>query len=816
MSSGATGKFQCPKPGADVDPGSFFKLAQRVEQTLTSDALYPEPKQLDPNVVMPSPYNRLGAPPNVQHLHHGILKSIFTNSFDRTRPLVGICVEYKSEAGIKKVLEHNQRFTQGNKLLPPILEEVKSGPVYASLACSHLNLALRCIKTGTHSPTGDLSSLLQQTTLKDVAVNGHKWWILPETLAKDKQTDISLWRNQDQNENQGAHELEILQTIKTSAEAFLATGKAKVNLGDLVNAASKRNPAKTSPTCWMSLAKYYIGFLENGMVDMIEDLADFHSSCIDPAQLTVSLKFFHTLGSEEAFKKCPQVRHYLTTTQYTPEKVVNMPKGPAVCAFLELTQILSFAKKTDQVQQLEKTIRELKAKYLPILAEALGERVSHLEITEYIGLVIRCLFCKPWPEHLNPKVALPLGKFSAEKIKSLGTQWAKVVDLKHPGIDFAVQADLQPEVEAEEDTQIDVSLENLRGLKRNASGGPDPEAPKFERGDEVTVIRKMTWHLPQKSNPNFRKDLAPGLGGVIEGWADSKMQQVLLKVNLNIGGKSQSHTQGVYPRNLKLTSEYLLTKAGEAASSSGPAAGGKKEEPVDDVQKSLKWIVGSSSPADVKVESKWKTLQADDDTLTKNMYLRGRISTGLQALSESLPKYSDKDFILAHRKNEKGIWKHEIYTKRDFEPFEILLAPQSSAIKESHLMANAHAVVTIPKHGRGAHPENMSLALDGRCRNVIANKGVLDPEEHTGSLYWIVTRTSDTKQVNLDWETCTWEQDIKLHLPGPAKKRKVAPVQWSSSELPSFPVLLNKKAIKKNTKLCVFVAEKKKENKGKK
>ena len=92
-------KLGAPKTGSDVDPGKFLKLAQRVEETLTNEILYKEPKQLEPNVVLVSPLNRLGASPNVQHIHFGILKSILKNSFDRTRPAIGICVESKSEHG---------------------------------------------------------------------------------------------------------------------------------------------------------------------------------------------------------------------------------------------------------------------------------------------------------------------------------------------------------------------------------------------------------------------------------------------------------------------------------------------------------------------------------------------------------------------------------------------------------------------------------------------------------------------------------------------------------------------------------------------
>ena len=333
-----------PKPGEGTDQGKFKKLAARVEETLT-EVLYPEPKQIDPNLVMPSWLNRLGASPNVQHVHFGILKSIQTSSYDRSRPLAGICVEIKSPEGIKKLLDHNRRFTVGNKLLPQILDSVATGgTLYASLACTHLNLAFRAIKNNIDSPIGNLSDLMEQASLKETVQNGHRWWVLPETCAKERQIDISLWRNQDQNENQRIHELEILQTIKHAAESFLKAGKDKVVFGDLVAASQKRNPSKVAEVAWLKLTKHYIGFLENGVPELVDDLHEYHSTFVDPKDLCVSVNFFGCLDQEEALKKCPQVRHYLTTTQYTNEKTKAQAGDPSISQFLEAPQITSFCK----------------------------------------------------------------------------------------------------------------------------------------------------------------------------------------------------------------------------------------------------------------------------------------------------------------------------------------------------------------------------------------------------------------------------------------------------------------------------------------
>ena len=71
---------------------------------------------------------------------------------------------------------------------------------YGSLACSHYNLALRLLQAGAASPIGDLVKILEENEhLKDTARCGHKWWILPETVLAERQVDISLWREMDQN-----------------------------------------------------------------------------------------------------------------------------------------------------------------------------------------------------------------------------------------------------------------------------------------------------------------------------------------------------------------------------------------------------------------------------------------------------------------------------------------------------------------------------------------------------------------------------------------------------------------------------------------
>ena len=274
--------------GSLQDPGKFSKLAQRVEKTLNGK-IHHEPKQLDPKQILVAPLNRDGAPPNVKHIHEQILKSFLKQGFDSTRPLVGICVCFTSQEGKRALIEHNRKFTEGCPLLPPIDE---AAAMYGALAGSHLNLALRILQANSASCIGDLSSLVHgEGYLKDVVANGHRWWILPEGTSREAQLAVSLWRNQDQNENQSIHEIEILLTIQATAAEASKTSET-LKMGDLVSRAGKRNPARISSTVLQTLAKYFSQFLEEGNVHLINELVDFHAFSVNPRDIYIYIYIY--------------------------------------------------------------------------------------------------------------------------------------------------------------------------------------------------------------------------------------------------------------------------------------------------------------------------------------------------------------------------------------------------------------------------------------------------------------------------------------------------------------------------------------------
>ena len=794
--------FGAPKASKESDAGKMVKLAQRVEEVLNNGVIFKEPKQLDPRAVLVSPVNRDGAPPNVQYIHNGILKNFVTKGFDRTRPLVGICVEYKSPEGKKKLLEHNKSFTQGCSLLPAI-DEQKA--LYGSLAGSHLNLALRLIQSGASSPAGDLGALVaDDTSLKEVVSNGHRWWILPEDVPLDRQVDISLWRNQDQNDNQGTHEIEILQSIVSAAEAMSGVKKT-VQMGDLVAKASKRNPAKISPSVLNTMAKFFVQFLQSGDQHLLTELVDFHSMKVNPRDLVVSNNFFQILVSEGGLLKTPYVRHYLLLTQYTLEKTRAFAGSASVASFLDQGTILALVKKADTLQALEQKLRELRDKYLPILEQSLSTKQARLELSTLMDLVIRCILSKPWPDALSKTMhKVPLGKFSAEKVQHLAALWAKTVDLKFPEAAFSTLAGLAlPDTTKAGDEAQEVDLTSLKVLKRNASDSmPDDVCPSFKRGDEVTVTRRMSWTVPLPDKPDFRKNIEEGMHGVVEGWADLEKRKVLLKVNVTLPGGPRDITHEVFPRNIMLTTEYDLEKAKPSEAKAAPASSSASGSSAG-ASAVPEWLLKDSDPSALKIEAEWTKHLADNDNLSQNFWLRSRVGMCLEALYESLPTYTDKDLLVCHRQNKHGVWKDEVWTKRAFAPQELVFAPLSSQVRETHLTATANVILGLPKHGRGSHPENLSLAVDGRGRACLAKAGSIDGVEHKGSLFWLVQRTSTELEANMTFESTSFENKVSFTMPN--KKRKTS-CDWSSTELPTVPLLVNKKAVPPNKLLAVFMA----------
>ena len=196
-------------------------------------------------------------------------------------------------------------------------------------------------------------------------------------------------------------------------------------------------------------------------------------------------------------------------------------------------------------------------------------------------------------------------------------------------------------------------------------------------------------------------------------------------------------------------------------------------------------------------------LVTSQEKLMSNWFLRSRVGVLLETLADMVPKYTEKDLVVCHRQNSSGAWKCELWTKRDFEKRELIFAPLSSQLKETHLSFSNNCVIGVPQHGRGAPPEPIALALDGRGRASLASQNLVDNAEHTGSLFWLVQRVPLTDPANMSLDNVGWSHKVSLFPPLPKVPKHE--VNWDTTDLPMVPLMVNKKAIKAHTRLVVHL-----------
>lgn len=803
-------KFGAPDPGQTIsDASGHWKLAQRVEQTMLR-AINSEPKQLDPRSLLVAPANRDGAPPNVQYIHYGILRSLQKSGFDRTRPHVGICVQFRSSEGKERLLAYNKSFSSGNSLLPPI-DEPKV--LYGTLAGSHLNLALRIIQAGTHSPAADVAKLVSPGShLAEIVEAGHKWWILPEDTPVASQIEVSLWRNMDQNENQSLHEIEILRNIIATCQE-VSKIRSQLAVGDIVARAQRRSPHKVSERALQSLTLFYLRHLEDKQPHLAIELQEFHSAKVNPRELQMSAAFFFAVANEKELKGCPLLRHYLITTNYTPEKSKASVGQADVCNFLESSAIPNLAKKPDLIKQLEGLLRHARDEYIPLLEKEMSSSGARLELLELADMWIRCAFARPLKaSNSNHSKTSISGKFSDARARQLSIMWASNIDGRFPDLQFSQVTNLQADpadIKRPSDPVLDktVDIEGLLGSDGALHPGDVseqvPGPPEFASGDKVAMMTRMTVKIPLPGNPLYRKDIERGTVGIVQEYADPEHRQVLVRFEVKVpaeqGPELRTQTSKVFVRHLIKEDQWDsgLQEPQEAGSSNDPVVA--KTPKPDQRFSFLTEGYPEDEVTEVHPEIEWDKLQDTTSVLQSLWLLKGKAAILSSAVLEAIRELGPEDLMVVHRKvSGKLSWRTEVWTMRRFSAKELVIPILSSEVKDCFYTKNLHAFISLPQHGPGRHPEGKQLAFDGRGRSRLASAGILDDQEHRGLLCWAIERDSGDS-CNLLVDQVSADVLVDLKLPGSKKRR----INFGSDDLPSIPVLINPQAIPKHTRLFV-------------
>jgi len=671
-----------------------------------------------------------------------------------------------------------------------------------------------------------------------VVESGHKWWILPEDTPVDQQVEVSLWRSMDQNENQSLHEIEVLRSV-ISCCAEVSKVRSNLSVADIVARVAHNSPMKASGLAVTGITKFYLRLLEDKMPELAVELQDFHSSRVNPKELQMSATFFNNLADTPELRRHPLLRHYLLTTAYTCEKARYWPRnigGAETANFIESTSVAALVKKSAYPDLLEKLLGAARTSYLPILGRELTAGQARLELVDLADLLLRSALGKPFKANSSGKGVSGGGGMTEAKAKQLSIAWASGVDQRYPDLQFALQANLQPDICGtprcgDQDSNLTVNISGLLNEGKELSGQleTNPEG-EFEAGEEVALIRRTSVAIPLEHKANYRKHFCLGTIGVFQEYVDEGKKQGLVQFKVKVPSDSgdscvRDITAKVSIKNITRRSAEEENETagpaphtggrgpGESAGSDLPIGGAPETAAASDaaeLPEEFSFVnahLEESQRTEVRLEKDWTVLEDRTSDNQSLFFLRGHAAALSAAAIRGLPEYGQEDFLVLHRKiSGKLAWKTEVWTLRKSKACELMLPVFSTEIKDKYYTNFLHAFLSLPQHGPSRHPEGKQLAFDGRGRSRMVSGGSgVQPAEVRGLLCWTIERDSG-ESGNLDLAQVPCEMTVNLSTPGtaPSKKRKLS-VAFNDEELPEIPIIYNPKAIQANTKLCLRV-----------
>ena len=352
------------------------KLGHRVAQYMLEYRCNDEPEHIAPNLVGVSPNNRAGADPNLQVVHNRIVKSFHIDGHDPSRHPPGIVVRCTSGPAKAALVDYNLRFSEGRPLLPSVDKE---GMTYATLAGSHLTLAVKCVKDNMQSPhlltqLGQLAK--DDEKLRNVVNKGLKYWILKEDTPVDAQREISQWRSQDQNSSQAFHEIELVHALSLATKKE-ALRNPRVVLANVCAIVTSKAPVALAPLGVSAVGRYVIGFYSANMGRLVHELCQFHSAHVDPQQLSVGHTFFEAVCKAANLGDAHWVRYFLVRAMYTTDSVLPRQRPqPDQCSLFSSGEVDTFAGSKDFVTRVEGYLSSAHALYLPHLERHMTKNVA--------------------------------------------------------------------------------------------------------------------------------------------------------------------------------------------------------------------------------------------------------------------------------------------------------------------------------------------------------------------------------------------------------------------------------------------------------
>lgn len=434
-----------PKCNQDHDLKNYGKASLRMKKILASHGLplgKPEAKRIVASDILPSPFNRLGRPLNLQYIHKDLAPNLVKEGWQENRPSPGFVVTRTKEPTLKRLHEHNAKMHESyGGLLPPLMVGDRCNK--ECLGGNHLTMTLRMFRTNYSSPiTGQTFSVPDDDDgLKTAVEVGHHYYELNDDISDEDCIFLSEMLNSDQNQNQCNSEDHLRELIVTSIASLITPSKPTVSTTDIIEKVCRESVVKLRPDHVGDMAQYVVQF-HNSPYNT--ELTKWYAENVNPRELTVSAKWFADIA--KAFgKQRPLTKLAATFVQYRGITITTQARpNPDLSRTLDLPLLNSLAgKDVDKLDEVEEFLVNARIRFEKYLAEKLSKEKGIRHIHNLSEAAMRLLCSKSLEVPFQHSVS---GKYSAEKLNALETYWVKDLQAKNPSLgnmlkDFGIKDD---------------------------------------------------------------------------------------------------------------------------------------------------------------------------------------------------------------------------------------------------------------------------------------------------------------------------------------------------------------------------------------
>ena len=419
-----------PKASEEHDQRIFAKASTRYKAIMSKHGLphgSPERVRVQCNVILPSPFNRMGRYLNVPYIHNDLVPNIGNKGYQVSRATTGILVRRTKPDTVERLHTHarNMVASLGGLLPPTDINELTNREC---LGGNHLTVSIRCYKQNFYCVLSKFKAEIPKDDddLKLTVDKGHWYFELDDETPDEDVEFLSELLNSDQNQNQINSEDHLRGLVQKHVTALVTVERPIVATSRIIELVTKESVVKLKPDNIGDIAAFVIGFYDvaaiaTGKADRyMQELGWRYSQSVNPRELTVSARM-HAEISKLIGKHRPLTKLAAMFIMYRGlQKTEQTRPMPDVSRSLDVPMLTALSVEKTKLDEHEEMCRSNRETFEQYLHDNVGVHTAAFLFNEFEEATMRLLCGKSLVVGFPHGVS---GKWSPEKARTLQAAW---------------------------------------------------------------------------------------------------------------------------------------------------------------------------------------------------------------------------------------------------------------------------------------------------------------------------------------------------------------------------------------------------------